>query len=53
MSSVLKVPVSELFEVADNENSEKIYGAIIENLKLIRGKTEKLKTLYTVIKSLM
>ena len=53
LSSVLKISVAELFEVADSENSEKLYNAILENLQSIRQNSEKLKTLYTVLKSLM
>lgn len=52
LSKVLNVQVSELFEVQDID-SENIYKSIINNLKLIRNNSAKLKTLNMVLKSLI
>ena len=53
LSSVLKVPVSELFKAPDEEEGKIIYSEIISNLDLIKNNTDKLKTLNFVLKNLI
>lgn len=46
----LKVQVSELFKVSDEQEGKIIYSEIISNLNLIKDNTDKLKTLNFVLK---
>ncbi|MDO5437599.1 MAG: helix-turn-helix transcriptional regulator [bacterium] len=53
LSSVLKTPVSQLFEEQDSKSPENIYSSVLSNLELIKNNSKKLEALNIVLKELI
>ncbi len=53
LADILKIAPYELFEEADNKNSDNIYFDIIKNLDLIKNNSKKLSALNAVLKEML
>ena len=53
MSKILNVEPSEIFQFATPQTNEEMFNFIIKKLEFIKDNNEKLKTIYTIVKSIL